>query len=75
MLTAVKVPHSAKVVNVKMILGGEERPGLCFPALITVAESNLALWICVQASGCSGKRMFVVQHSEIQCGQPQVATV
>lgn len=50
MHTTVKVPHSAKVVNVKKILGGEEHPGLCFPAQITVAESNLALWICVQPS-------------------------
>lgn len=30
--------------------GGEEHPGLCFPAQITVAESNLTLWICVQPS-------------------------
>lgn len=69
--TALKVSHSAKVVNLKKIVGVEEHPGLCFPAQITGAESNLALWICVQPS----KWVLLIQHSEIQCGQPQVATV
>lgn len=69
--TTAKVPHSAKIVNLKKILGGEEHPGLCFPAHITVAESSLAFWICVQPS----RRAFVTQHSEIQCEQPQAATL
>lgn len=47
---AVKVLHSAKVFNLKKILGGDEHLGLCFPVQITVSERKLALWICIQPS-------------------------
>lgn len=50
MVVAVKVLHSAKVLNLKKILGGDEQLGLCFPVQITVTERKLALWICIRPS-------------------------